>query len=108
MCLNSCVTYTGPYMLLESCPRCGTSRYIPGTRRSCKHFSTIPIRPVIQAFYASLVTAKHMHYLGEKLEENLAGARLNSGRLNVYDDTSCGQALLDAWDSQVLFQFLPE
>ena len=59
----------------------------------------IPIGPVIQAFYASLVTAKHMHYLGEKLEENLAGARLNSGRLNVYDDTSCGQALLDAWDS---------
>jgi len=59
----------------------------------------ILIGPVIQVFYASPVTAKHMHYLGEKLEENLAGAHLNSGRLDVYNDTSCRQALLDTWDS---------
>ncbi|KAH8978595.1 hypothetical protein EDB86DRAFT_2757020, partial [Lactarius hatsudake] len=49
MCPNSCIAYTGPYGLLESCPHCGTSWYIPGTRKSRKCFSTIPIGPVIQA-----------------------------------------------------------
>ena len=42
-----------------------------------------------------------MHYLEKKLAKNLEHARNNSHQLNVYDDTACGQALLDAWGSGV-------
>ncbi|KAH9002126.1 hypothetical protein EDB86DRAFT_2800981, partial [Lactarius hatsudake] len=49
MCVRSCVAYTGPYGELESCPRCSSPRYIPGTTKAQKRFSTIPIGPVIQA-----------------------------------------------------------
>lgn len=103
MCPNTCIAYTGPHSSLESCPRstCNTSRYIPGTRTARRRFSTIPIGPVIQAFYASPGTAEHMHYLERRLAKNRAHARNNSRRLDVYDDTACGQALLDAWSSGV-------
>jgi hypothetical protein len=103
MCPNTCIAYTGPCTLLESCP-CSTfctSRYILGTRTAQRHFSTIPIGPVIQAFYASPETAKHMHYLERKLAENLAYACSNSCRLDVFEDTASGQALIDAWGSGV-------
>ncbi|KAI9437307.1 hypothetical protein H4582DRAFT_1778622, partial [Lactarius indigo] len=49
MCMRSCVAYTGPYGELESCPRCSSPRYISGTTKAQKQFSTIPIGPVIQA-----------------------------------------------------------
>ncbi|KAH8979255.1 hypothetical protein EDB92DRAFT_1778286, partial [Lactarius akahatsu] len=49
MCIKSCIAYTGPYDELDACPRCGTSRYVPGTTNPRKRFATIPIGPVIQA-----------------------------------------------------------
>ena len=103
MCPNTCIAYTGPRAPLESCPRsgCNTSRYLPGTRTARRRFSTIPIGPVIQAFYASPETAKHMHYMERKLVENLSYVRSNSRRLDVFDDTASGQALIDAWGSGV-------
>jgi hypothetical protein len=97
MCVKSCLAYTGPYASLEACPRCYESRYCPGTTNPRKRFTTIPIGPVIQAFYGSRDIAEHMHYLEKKLAENLERARLNGGRLDIYDDTACGQSLLDAW-----------
>ncbi|KAH9022586.1 hypothetical protein EDB84DRAFT_1274524 [Lactarius hengduanensis] len=51
MCPDSCIAYTGPYGDLDSCPRCHASRYHPDSRRARKRFSTVPIGPVIQAFY---------------------------------------------------------
>ena len=63
MCTNSCIAYTGTYDNLEACPRCGTSHYLLGTTDPRKHFSTIPIGPVIQAFYGSPDVAENMHYL---------------------------------------------
>ena len=100
MCTNSCVAYTGPYSNLDSCPRCAEPRYIPGsTTKSHKRFSTILIGPVMQAFYGSREFSKHMHYLEKRLAENLAIANANDGPLAVYDDTSCGQDLLDAWST---------
>ena len=98
MCTNSCVAYTGPYLDLEKCPRCSEPRYIlGGTAQSQKRFTTIPIGLVIQAFYGSQEVAQSMHYLAKQLSENLDMAKANSGRLVVYDDTACGQELLDTW-----------
>ena len=112
MCTNSCVAYTGPYSDLEKCPWCSETRYILGsTVKARKRFTTIPIGPVIQAFYGSREVAQSMHYLEKQLAENLDTANANSGRLVVYDDTACGQELLDAWSkghfrkSDVALQF---
>jgi hypothetical protein len=56
----------------------------------------IPIGPVIQAMYGSQSVADHMHYLKRALADNVECARLNGGMLDSYDDTTSGQALLDA------------
>jgi hypothetical protein len=99
MCLETCMAYTGPHKDLEACPFCSTSRYLPGSKKARQHFTTIPIGPVIQAFYGSCEVAEPMHYLEQKLAENIESARLNGGKLDSYYDTGCGQALLDAWTS---------
>ena len=98
MCINSCLAYTGPRETLDTCPRCGEPQYCLGTTKPQKRFTTVPIGPVIQALYSSLEVSESMHYLENKLTENLAHARLNGGILDVYDDTASGQALIDAWD----------
>ena len=97
MCTNSCVAFTGPYSDLESCPRCSEPRYLPGSTKPQKQFSTVPIGPVVQAFYASAELSKHMHYLEKTLAVNLEAVTNNQGLLDVYNDTACGQELLDAW-----------
>ncbi|KAH8987488.1 hypothetical protein EDB86DRAFT_2808890, partial [Lactarius hatsudake] len=99
MCPDSCIAYTGPYGDLDSCPRCHISRYHPDSRRARKRFSTVPIGPVIQAFYGSHEIAEQMHYLERKLAENLEAARLGERGLPMYDDTACGRDLLDAWNT---------
>ncbi|KAH8980909.1 hypothetical protein EDB83DRAFT_2189619, partial [Lactarius deliciosus] len=48
MCMRSCVAYTGSYSELDSCPRCSSPHYVPGTTKAQKRFSTIPVGPVIQ------------------------------------------------------------
>ena len=101
MCLNSCVAYTGPYKELEACLWCGSPRYVTqaGSTKPQRCFVTIPIGPVVQAFYASCETAEHMHYLNKKLAENVNMARENGGNLHMYNDTACGKDLIDAWNS---------
>lgn len=102
MCPRSCVAYTGPYDELEACPRCATSRYFPGTAKPRKRFTTLPIGPVIQSFYSSNDVADQMHYMERRLAANTEEARRNSGKLGKYDDTSCGEELLEAWNTGVL------
>ena len=97
MCTNSCVAYTGPYLDLESCPRCSEPRHFPGSTKPQKRFSTVLIGPVVQAFYASSELSQQMHYLEKTLAVNLVTATNNQGVLDVYNDTACGQELLDAW-----------
>ena len=99
MCPESCIAYTGPYGELEICPRCSTPRYIAGdNKKPQKRFSTIPVGPVIQALYGSRDIAEHMHYLEQRLAQNVEHVRVH-GRLDKYDDTACSQELLDAWHS---------
>ena len=99
MCPNTCAAYTGPYGDLDSCPYCFTSRYLPETMTPRKRFSTMPIGPVIQAFYGSRDTAELMHYLERALSMNTEQAQRTGGNLGKYDDVSCGKDLLYAWDS---------
>jgi hypothetical protein len=100
MCPGSCVAYTGPYSDLDACdcPSCSTPRFLPDTRTPQKRFTTVPIGPVIQAFYGSRDVADMMHYLERRLATNSEQIRLNSGYLDKYDDTSCGKELIDAWN----------
>lgn len=102
MCPESCIAYTGPYGELDKCPECQTTRYHPETEKPRKQFSTVPIGPVIQAFYGSPEIAKQMHYLEQKLSENLETATLNGGTLPVYNDTTCGSNILTAWKTGTL------
>jgi hypothetical protein len=104
MCPNTCVAYTGPYSDLEHCPRCADPCYLPGgTKKPQRRFTTMPIGPVIQAFYGSREVTERMHYLETRLAENLGLANASGGKLAMYDDTACGKELLDAW-SQGHFQ----
>ena len=62
MCTNSCVAFTRPYSELDCCPRCSEPRHFPGSTKPQKQFSTVPISPVVQAFYASSELSQHMCY----------------------------------------------
>ena len=61
MCPNSCVAYTGPYANLETCPKCGESRFDPiklaasdGKKKVPRQkFHTIPLGPQLQALWHS-------------------------------------------------------
>ena len=102
MCPNSCVAYTGPYEELDTCPRCPLSRFFPDTNNPRKRFTTLPIGPVIQAIYGSSEIASHMRYLERALSTNAERAQRAGGRLDKYDDISCGKDILNAWTSGAL------
>ena len=98
MCPKSCVAYTGLYSELNSCPHCSTPHYLPGdTKKAQQTFATIPIGPVIQALYGSHNIADQMHYLERRLAQNADCVQTHS-KLPSYDNTACGQELLDAWN----------
>ena len=99
MCPNTCVAYTGLYKELDTCPHCALSRHFPDTNTPRKRFATVPIGPVVQAFYGSPELAEHMHYLGRALSMNTDHAQHAGGILNRYNDISCGKDILSAWIS---------
>ena len=90
MCPNTCVAYTRPYEELDTCSWCPLSRYIPDTNTSRKQFTTVPIGPVIQAFYGSREIASHMHYLERSLS-------VNSDRVTIRV-WACPDRLLTGYD----------
>ena len=102
MCPNTCVAYTGPYEELVACPRCPLTRYFPNSTTPRKRFTTVPIGPVIQAFYGSQDIAEHMNYLERALSDNADRARCAGGHLDKYDDITCGKDVLYAWTSGAL------
>ena len=97
MCVKSCLAFIAPCKSLNTCSHCGKSHYCPGSTKPQKCFTTIPIGPVIQVMYSSQVIVDSMHYMERKLTNNVEHARLNGRLLDNYDDTTSGQALLDAW-----------
>jgi hypothetical protein len=102
MCINTCIAYTGPYSDLDKCPLCAESRY----EKRCvgrktvniarQEFHTIPIGPLLQAFWRTSEGAQRMRHRSQRTETILAEMRANGGRLSVYDDFYHGQDYLDA------------
>ena len=64
-----------------------------------RQFTTIPISPVLQAFYTSPQIAAEMHYLEKRLTEISEHLRTHDGQMEYYDDTACSHDLLQAWAS---------
>jgi hypothetical protein len=98
MCPSSCAAFTGTYSSLDACPYCNAPRY-DANGRPRRQFTTIPIGPVLQAFYGSPQTAAEMHYLEKRLTEISEYLRTHDGQMEYYDDTVCSYDLLQAWAS---------
>jgi hypothetical protein len=98
MCTSSCAAFTGAYSELDACPYCGAPRY-NANGRPRREFTTIPIGPVLQAFYASPQIAAEMHYLEKRLTKISEQLRTHDGQMEYYDDTACSRNLLEAWAS---------
>ncbi|KAJ7664814.1 hypothetical protein B0H17DRAFT_1143574 [Mycena rosella] len=103
MCINSCIGYTGPFLLLENCPYCGESRYEPGHAPEVKiprrRFSTFPLAPQLQALWRTVDGANSMKYCTRctsKIMEELAknnGIRTSSQEGCSHPDVSLDELL---------------
>ena len=98
MCISSCAAYTGAYSDLVLCPYCNESRY-HANGQPRRQFTTIPIGPVLQGFYASPQIAGEMHYLEKRLTNITEYLRTHDGQIQSYDDTACSHDLVKAWTS---------
>jgi Transposase family tnp2 len=98
MCVSTCAAFTGAYSDLNKCPYCSEPRYHT-SRRPRRQFTTIPIGPVLQSFYASPQIAEEMHYLEKRLTEILRYLGTHNGQMEGYNDTACLHDLLRAWAS---------
>jgi hypothetical protein len=104
MCINSCVTYTGPFEDKESCLICSEPQYdelwhvSSNGRDKIPHqeFHMIPIRPQIQALYREPESALHAHYL--RKERSCILSYLESNHpLKEYSDLLHGFDLIEAF-----------
>ena len=68
MCITSCAAFTGAYSDLNTCLYCKALCYHEDGSFQ-RQFTTIPVSPVLQAFYSSPQTAEEMHYLERRLTE---------------------------------------
>lgn len=104
MCPNSCIAYTGPYANLETCPKCGESRFDPiklaaseGEKKVPRQeFHTIPLGPQLQALWRSPESAHAMKYRQRQTEIILEQLRDNNGVIPIYEDFYHGRDYLDA------------
>lgn len=68
-CSNDCIVYRnssrGEFKDLNKCPKCGTSRFQPGTSSARKTFKYIPLIPRIKRMFSnkkvSEILQSHMH-----------------------------------------------
>lgn len=96
MCQHTCVGFTDPLIDCDICPICGANCYRPDLCEPCRPFITIPLGPVIQAFYTSPETAEKMRYCERKTAKILNYAQTHKGKLEAYNDTTCGRDYLNA------------
>ena len=98
MCITSCAAFMGAYSDLDVCLYCKAPHYHEDGS-PWRQFTTIPIGPVLQAFYSSPQTAEEMHYLERRLTEITEYVQTHDGQMEYYDDTACSYELLQAWAS---------
>jgi hypothetical protein len=95
MCKNSCIAFTGPFSKLDRCPRCGTTKLCPETKKPHQEFATIPIAPVLQALWRNPESAKRLSYRQRKTQEIITELQENSGNLSNYEDFLHGSDYLE-------------
>jgi hypothetical protein len=98
MCIDTCVAFTGPYAILESCPKCGKPRYDPEKLQASdgvlkvpqRQYSTFPVGPQIQARWKDPGMAEKMLYRQRRPDPGTV--------IKEYDDILSGEAYLEAVD----------
>ena len=101
MCINSCVTFTGPFAHLEQCPLCHKHlddqeclRKSNGKNKIPRKVSRmLPLDPQLQAHWRNAQMAKKMHYQQHKTCELLE--KHACGEDYIYNNISCGMDYLD-------------
>ncbi|KAF9018702.1 hypothetical protein BDZ89DRAFT_1139827 [Hymenopellis radicata] len=105
MCINSCLSYVGPFEKDEKCRKCGEDRYdqgfltTQGKKVAREKHSTILLGPILQAIRRSNTGADALRYLERKMKSvsdlmaSLA-PELNGADM-VYDDVLAGS---EFWD----------
>jgi hypothetical protein len=106
MCMNSCITYTSPFLNLKACPMCSEPQYnqfklqLSGGKEQIAHqkFHTIPLGPQLQMLYREPESTPHAHYLHKERECVLLDINRN-GCLDRYSNILHGTELIEAfWD----------
>lgn len=69
MCRNSCIAFTGPLAMLDTCSECGEPRLDPITKKAPQHLYTIPIGPQLQAQWRDIEGAQRILYRRRKTRE---------------------------------------
>lgn len=115
MCpVKSCVAFTGPFEKDKKCPECGAPRWKDEKKKvAAKQALTLPIGPVIQAFYAGRNTSISMDYRRQKTDGILQHTMPDAMGADPdrFDDVFSGdwyrQALCDGriCDSDTLLMF---
>ena len=62
MCRNSCIAFTGPLAMLDTCSECSEPRFDPITKKALQHLYTIPPGPQLQAQWRDIESAQRMCY----------------------------------------------
>ncbi|KAF8578619.1 hypothetical protein K439DRAFT_1648728 [Ramaria rubella] len=103
---NSCVTYTGPFLNLEACPKCETSRWddfhLNHTSKKKKkkvpaqHFYTIPLAPQIQALWQSPESSQNLNYCWRGMQELLDIINSGNYERRTFTDLLDGDEYLEA------------
>lgn len=104
MCINTCLSYTGPFEELEMCPTCGEPRYDQGKLDATngrvkvprREFHTIPLGPQIQALWRTPESARAMQHRARRTAAILTELEENQGTIPVYDDFYHGADYIEA------------
>lgn len=110
MCIDSCVAFTGPFAKEEACPICKKPRYDPiqlarsgGSKKvPQRQFHTMPLGPQLQALARSPEGAKDISYLSRRIDEVITEINQNEGKLQLFNDWLCGEAVTDTYDKKHL------
>ena len=86
MCINSCVTFTGPFDNLEECPICHEARYLDDTSTPRRVFHTIPIGPQLQALWCTKESAQNIRHRSQRTAAIITEIEENTGHINLFND----------------------
>jgi hypothetical protein len=98
MCRNSCIAFTGPLAMLDTCSECGEPRLDTITKKALQHLYTIPLGPQLQAQWRDIESARRMRYRREKTHEIITQLEGNNpdGHLPPLTDFLHSNAYLEA------------